>query len=251
MENGWVVSADHEVEAVLSCAALEVRPPGQRVPEPMQGTLLGEIFERLVRWNEGERHAELRRLVEDKLAGWQQTEIQRIARDAAGRLPEHEIAAYTIASLVGIRDPERSLSWIRDFAQAVAAGADAAAIERGAVAAESLVRVLPPVGDADERANLLGFLFQSYAATARLIENALTGRTDAPVLMTRRYAAEDVDICGKSVGKGDAVFVLLTSPRFHFGAGPHACPGRDIAETIANAAIEVRARSSHLKPSTG
>ncbi|MGB8626548.1 MAG: hypothetical protein WCD03_10360, partial [Candidatus Cybelea sp.] len=242
MEHGWVVSADEEVEAVLSCAALEVRPPGERVPKPMQGTLLGEIFERLVRWNEGERHAELRRLVEEKLAQWPQKDIQRIARDAARRLPEQEIAAYTIASLVGIRDPERSLSSIRDFAQAVAAGADVAAIERGAAAAQSLGDALPLAGDADEKANLLGFLFQSYAATARLIENGLAGRTDAPVLTTRRYAAEDVDICGKSVRKGDAVFVLLTSPRFYFGAGPHACPGRDIAETIANAAIEVLAR---------
>ncbi|MGB6951757.1 MAG: hypothetical protein WBE15_07425, partial [Candidatus Cybelea sp.] len=117
---------------------------------------MGEIFERLVRWNEGERHAELRRLVEEKLAQWPQKDIQRIARDAARRLPEQEIAAYTIASLVGIRDPERSLSSVRNFAQAVAAGADAGAIERGAAAAQSLGDALPLAGDADEKANLLG-----------------------------------------------------------------------------------------------
>ena len=63
--------------------------------------------------------------------------------------------------------------------QAIAAGASDAAIERGVSAAQSLADALPPDGDADERANLLGFLFQSYAATARLIENRLAGRTEA------------------------------------------------------------------------
>jgi hypothetical protein len=186
----------------------------------------------------------LRRLVEETLAQWQLEDVRNVASEAAMRVPAPEVAAFTIATLVGIREPQRALPWIRDFAQAIAAGASDAAIERGVSAAQSLADALPPVGDADERANLLGFLFQSYAATARLIENKLGGRTDAPVLMTRRYAAEDIEICGKHIPQGDVVFVLLTSPRFHFGAGPHGCPGRDIAETIADAAIEVHVHSS-------
>ena len=244
MEKGWIVSSDDEVEAVLTNPALEVRPRAEPVPKAMQGTPLGEIYERLVRWNDGDRHAELHRLVEGKLAQWQLEDVRRIASEATMRVPAQEVAAYAVAALVGIRDPERALPWIRDFAQAIAAGANDAAIERGVSAAQSLADALPPVGDADERANLLGFLFQSYAATARLIESKLAGRTDAPVLMTRRYAAKDVEICGSSIRKGDAIFVLLTSPRFHFGAGPHACPGRNIAETIADAAIEVRTHSA-------
>lgn len=244
MEKGWIVSSDDEVEAVLTNPALEVRPRAEPVPKAMQGTPLGEIYERLVRWNDGERHAELRRLVEEKLAQWRLEDVRNVASEAAMRVTAPEVAAYTIATLVGIREPQLALPWILDFAQAIAAGASDAAIERGVSAAQSLADALPPDGDADERANLLGFLFQSYAATARLIENRLAGRTDAPVLITRRYAAEDVEICGKHLPKGDVVFVLLTSPPFHFGAGPHACPGRNIAETIAGAAIEVYAHSS-------
>jgi cytochrome P450 len=242
MEYGWIVSLDGEIEAVLSNSALEVRPRAQRVPESMHGTLLGEIYGRMARWNDGGRHAELRRVVEGILTRWNDKDVERIARDAAARGEANEIAAYTVATLVGIREPEAALEWIRDFAAAVAAGANDAAIARGAAAAQSLAGALPPRGDADERANLLGFLFQSYAATARLIEIRLAGRTDAPVLLTRRYASEDVDICGTSIRKNDLVVVLLASQRFNFGAGPHACPGRDIAETIARVAVEALAQ---------
>ncbi len=241
MEYAWIVSRDEEVEAVLASGALHTRP-AERVPKAMQGTRLGSIFERLVRMNDGDRHDALRRRVEERLAQWDLGKIARIAHEAASRLAPKDIAGYTVATVIGLREPQRALPWIRDFADAIAGGAGDEAISRGIAATQPLLDALPDAGDDDEIANTLGFLFQTYAATARLIDNVMSGRTDAPVVMTRRYAADDIEICGKSVRKGDAIVVLLTSPRFHFGAGRHACPGRRIAEVIANAAAAIIAQ---------
>jgi cytochrome P450 len=37
------------------------------------------------------------------------------------------------------------------------------------------------------------------------------------------------------VARGDELVVLLTSPRFNFGAGRHACPGQHVASAIVSA----------------
>ncbi len=242
MEYAWIVSRDNEVEAVLTCGALRVRP-ADRLPKAMQGTLLGAVFERLVRMNDGERHAVLRRRIEELLAQWDLDRVECIARAGALRLQPADVAAYAVGTLIGLSDPEAAIPWIRDFAGAIAGGADDEAIARGIAVTKSLLDALPHGMDADDAANMLGLLFQSYAATARLIDNVLTGRSDPPVTVTRRYAAEDVELCKTKIRKGDALAVLLISPRFHFGAGRHACPGREIAETIATAAAAVIAQN--------
>ncbi len=239
MEQAWVVTGEDEVEAVLRSDVLWARPLGERVPKAMQGTPLAAIFDRLVRMNDGERHTTLRNEVEDRLATWDPEQVAAIARDAALRVAPSDIAGYSVATLIGIREPERVLPAIRDFAGAIAAGANDEAVAKGSTATQALLDALPSGLDRDEAANRLGFLFQTYAATAELIENRLNARTDAPALLTRRYAAADLEMFGKHIRKGDAIVVLLTAPRFHFGAGRHACPGRQIAETIAGAAVAV------------
>jgi cytochrome P450 len=225
MELAWIVSRDDEVEATLSDTSLGVRPPDERIPRAMQGTVLGDVFGRLARMNDGSRHDELRALVETRLAAWDLAEVRRLAGEAARLVDVAHIAGYVIASLIGLRDARALLPDIRDFADAVAAGADDETIARGIEATPRLIAALPYDGDDDRRANDLGFLFQAYHATARLLRSVLENRTDAPVALTRRYSAA-----------GEKFVVLLADARFHFGAGPHRCPGRAIAETIAVAA---------------
>jgi cytochrome P450 len=237
MEYAWIASRDEEVEAVLRSDAFVVRPPFEPVPSAMCGTQLGDVFSRLARMNDGTRHAALRARVEELLAGWDLDEVRRTAADAASRVPLQDVAGYTIATLIGMIDPLTALPWIRDFAGAIAGGASAEDIARGIVATDELIQRMRAELDADERANLLGLLFQAHAATARLIEAMMNGTQQPPVVLTRRWAVEDTDVCGTHVRKGEAVVVLLTSPRFHFGAGRHACPGERIARAIADAAL--------------
>jgi hypothetical protein len=237
MEYAWIATRDDEVEAALTSDALLVRPAEARVPAAMAGTKLGEIFERLVRMNDGPRHAQLRRWVEKQLSTWDADRIAVIATGAASLLPAEDVAPYTVATVAGLPDPRSLLPAIHDFAAAIAANATPDAVARGIAAAEVLLASFPQDEDPDAVANTLGFLFQATAATARLIEDGCNGRTGPPVLMTRRYADRDVDICGARVRKGDAVVIVLSSPQFYFGAGRHACPGREVAQTIAGAAV--------------
>jgi cytochrome P450 len=83
-------------------------------------------------------------------------------------------------------------------------------------------------------------------------------RYDSPGQNTRRYVAESTTIEGQELRPGEAVLVVLAAanrdPRanpdpdrfdvtrrearvFSFGLGPHACPGRRVATTIATAAV--------------
>jgi cytochrome P450 len=83
-------------------------------------------------------------------------------------------------------------------------------------------------------------------------------RYDAPVQNTRRFVARDGIVAGQAMRRGDVILVVLAAanrdpevnpdpelfrihrddPRmFSFGAGPHACPGVDLATTIAQAAV--------------
>jgi cytochrome P450 len=84
-------------------------------------------------------------------------------------------------------------------------------------------------------------------------------RHDSPVQNTRRFLAENCVLAGQSVRQGDAVLVLLAAanrdpaanPRpdhfdlarkerrlFTFGLGAHACPGENLAVTIATAGVQ-------------
>ncbi len=83
-------------------------------------------------------------------------------------------------------------------------------------------------------------------------------RFDSPVQNTRRFVTESVMIDGHSLSPGDAILVVLAAANrdpsansdpdrfdtarrdrrdFTFGLGPHACPGRAIATSIATTAV--------------
>jgi len=240
MEHAWIATKDDEVEQILASIDFLVRPPDESVPSAMLGTDLGAVFSRLVRMNEGERHTTLRRNVEEQLARFDTEALAALAQRAAQSMPLRDVAAYVVAATIGLDSPEDCAPLIRDFAGAIAAGASDDAVARGVAATPKLLERMPRSDDPDTTANALGFLFQTYAATATLIENRLQGRDTAPAVVTRRWAARDVTICGMSVKRGDAVVVLLTSPTFYFGAGRHQCPGRSIAEAIAHAVVRAQ-----------
>lgn len=133
---------------------------------------------------------------------------------------------------------------------------------------DSLLRLAP---DPEPMlANAAALFFQIYDATAGLIGNTLlapnpsvleTLRWNPPIHNTRRFVARDGILCGQPVKEGDAILVSLAAanrdpaanpnpdrfdalrenPRtFSFGAGIHACPGRNLAVEIATAGVRQR-----------
>lgn len=123
------------------------------------------------------------------------------------------------------------------------------------------------------RANLLGLLSQTHEASSGLIGNAVVAlltrpgrrqdlagdpqavrsfienvcRNDAPVQNTRRFVARAASIAGEDLPAGAAILLLLGSAGHcphgegklpAFGAGRHACPGREVALTISCAATD-------------
>jgi cytochrome P450 len=210
-----------------------------------------------------------------------QTEASRLT-DFAFRF-----TAEVVASLLGAA-PETLPSiarWTDDFVRCLAPGISAAELERGKAAAGHLLDLGRSLLNGHEHAdgdvmvaNAIGFLSQSYEATAGLIGNTLVAlarhtdlrravpavvrevvRHDPPVQNTRRFVAQDGRVAGVEMKAGDAILVVLAAanrdpeanpepaefdvmravPRvFTFSVGPHACPGTMLATTIAAAGVQ-------------
>lgn len=85
-------------------------------------------------------------------------------------------------------------------------------------------------------------------------------RLDAPIQNTRRFVARDMELAGRTLRAGDTVLLLLGSANrdtalnaraaefllqraqrkyFSFGRGSHACPGQQIALTIAASTLAI------------
>jgi cytochrome P450 len=216
----WVASGAAAVSAALTSAACRVRPPAEPVPAALAGSPAGAIFSHLVRMNDGRRHDALKEGIAATLDPLASHRVERAGRRWAAILASvsapHEhperltefassLTAHAVASLLGapaevVPDAAR---WTADFVGALAAGADAAQIERGQAAARRLLAMgeavmtsgrpglLPALAGhaaGQERAaivaNALGFLSQAYDATTGLIGNALVVLARQPEIRT-------------------------------------------------------------------
>ncbi|TQV78439.1 cytochrome P450 [Denitrobaculum tricleocarpae] len=184
------------------------------------------------------------------------------------------LPVYAVGSLLGTPSDllPSSVFWMEDFVRAIAPGSTSEQIARGSAAAENLVAMfqglLQQAQFPDHRnprgmpvnlgllssfarsacrhagheevtiiANAIGFLSQSYEATAGLIGNTLialqkrpklqrkiedepamlgsvireVARHDSPVQNTRRFLVEDKVIAGQKMRVGDAVLLVLAA----------------------------------------
>jgi cytochrome P450 len=208
---------------------------------------------------EARRLAERARTAARRLAG------ELMPADAPARLQDFalRLPPYVVAGLLGVRDDDlpRTADWTGDFAAGLAAGASADAcaradsgaghlrdVFRSSVAgqAETESGLLDALAGAARNArvdpdtiaaNAIGFLFQSYEATAALIANTLSAlgthpesrarvagdlaalraavrevaRWDPPVQNTRRFVAQAGVVGGQLMKEGDAILVLLAA----------------------------------------
>jgi cytochrome P450 len=211
----WVASSAGAVGAVLASDLCRVRPLAEPVPAKLQGTAAGDLFGRLVRQTEGDRHGPMKQAVSAALGAiggeeaaaasraWARTLAAEIhskpdLQDYAFRLP-----VYVVASLLGIpRDRlETAARWTGEMAAGFAPAATPQQVESGAQAAAELRRLIGGLagggvfadlvrqarraGCEDETisANGVGFLLQAYEATAGLIGNTLLALARNPGLL--------------------------------------------------------------------
>ena len=276
----WVATGSAEAAGVLTSELCRVRPVAEPVPAALATSPAGVVFRNLVRMNDGERHAAMKRAVSIALAAVDLDEAAASADRWSGPLIAEPAAqgnrtqaldgmaalsVYVVGGLLGIPDDRlpQLASWVRDFARCIAPGSNPVELERGGVAAERLSDLLrslaavsaeatdvgllvslmkemrrdEPDGLALIVANAIGFLFQTFDATAGLIGNTLRAlidqpelhaelsgkpkllgqalqevlRYDAPVQNTRRFGAEDGVVAGRELCAGDVVLVVLAA----------------------------------------
>jgi cytochrome P450 len=269
----WVAASAQAVVEVLSSTVMLVRPASEPVPKAIVGTPLAETFARLVRMTDGPGQVTVKNGVVAALNSQDARELtatcercatllaKTLSADDPGALAAFVfgLPALAMACALGLCDDKAShaVAWTRDFVRATAAGGTPDQIAQGVVAIDALnaqVRSLLTeplsdgiaaawlgegrkyaIEDAVIIANAIGFLFQSYDATAGLIGNTLVAlgrdsalcnavkgdvrllqavieevaRYDSPVQNTRRFAAADTTVMGSSVCEGDAILVLL------------------------------------------
>lgn len=203
----WIAVSAEAVDAVLAHPACRVRPPGEPVPPALLGSPAGELFGRLVRMNDGARHAELRPAVSQTLGALCPERAAEAAENRAtlllqalhpGRKPEdltgfaYALPVETVGALAGFaRERLPDLPRLVN-AYVLAAGpfADARDLEEGASAAGELLEIAAEALDRQARAgegvllglagdratvlaNAVGFLSQAYEATAAAIGSTL------------------------------------------------------------------------------
>ena len=293
--NLWVASRHAVIAEALESPALRVRPTAEPVPHALLGGRAGEVFGNLVRMNDGAFHAMHKPPLAQCARRWTLAQVAQASREATRALQPvlgvndflTALPAQVMARLIGVPGPQlrQTTQWAHDFSAGIAAGASRDAVARAHAAAASLLAQGAAQGlGAAQAANRIALMQQSLDATAGLLGNTVhllqrrpelgvqtvasadlmrelvaeVVRWDAPVQNTRRFAAQDLVLCGTSIREGEGLLLLLASAnrdpalnpqpdRFElqrpqrlsltFGAGVHACPAEQIAIEIVAACL--------------
>lgn len=304
----WVVASAGAVSAILEDDRFVVRPPAEPVPQALLGSRAADVFRLLVRMNEGPGHGPFKRAIGVALASLRHDTVAATSRAVAlalvadltrdGRMDLDAFAfrmpVHVVGSLLGL--PSARLAELAPSIDALVRGfgpgASPAQIQDAGDAADILLRVFHAArSDAPSDgllarlgreaaasdgadvvvANAIGFLTQSYEATAGLIGNGIVAlvrdpvarrrlatdpgtvrdfvlkvlRSDPPVQNTRRWVTRSGVLAGRELAAGECLLLVLASANhdpaadgaFAFGAGRHACPGHAVAVMVAEAAL--------------
>ncbi len=276
----WIASSAEAVCGVLLSDLCSVRPVNQRVPSALIGTAMGQIYPQLVRFADRPQHCPAKAEVTSALdnlesarvserAGFWAQKLVAESQPDCGHLDalRFKLPVYVVADLLGISpDPLPWMAlWTRDFVRGLALGASPEALELGNAAAVSLVAscretlrlgapgLLTELARAAQHGDEIrvlghgiGFLMQSFEATAGLIGNALlalgrhpdvlqsvfleprslpdlieeVNRYDPAVQNTWRFVAKDGIVAGQRVKSGDTILVMLAAANRDPAANP-------------------------------
>jgi cytochrome P450 len=191
-----------------------------------------------------------RRVAAQELAGVRGSEVDPVA------VVSHRVPVRALAERLGLANV--AIDDVAAIARVYLTGGDNPAEIAVADAAVARLATAIGAGSDDAGAALVGVLVQSYQATATLITNACatlsasggqpeqvvaaTLMDDPPARLTRRQATVDTRIGDVHIGAGQTVTVAIGEAGVPFGAGPHACPGSELARAIAEGALEALMR---------
>lgn len=263
----WVASHPDAVAEVFASRSCRVRPLSEPVPAALAGSSAASIFAKLIRMNEGDAHTLPRAAVVRALAALDLDEVAAVTARLCREFDDlpltqwvFDVPSCVVAELLGA--PSEELSRVArataDFVRCLSPLSTPEQLAAASVAADALKLVIGALMEAPTGltaavcqhalprdttlANLLGLLSQTHEATAGLIGNGIVAllRGDAhaePTLLnTRRFVAEDIVIAGVPMKAGDTILVMLSESGF--GQGRHACPGQQLANTIAATALQ-------------
>lgn len=180
-----------------------------------------------------------------------------------------DLPTYVVADLLGIAEADLAqvARLMADFVHCLSPLSTPGQLASASRAADTLMahvaQSMQPASACP--ANRIGLLSQTHEATAGLIGNcivALLGqpalqerlradprqaaalvrqvaRADPSVRTTRRFVAQATSVAGVTLQAGQAILLRLDSALgCGFGHGRHACPGQELAYTIATGALQ-------------
>jgi cytochrome P450 len=213
----WVAAGVDAVDAVLASELCRVRPVAEPVPKAIARAAAGEVFGRLIRFDNGPGHCRIKPAMTTMLDALDPGQLAPAAEAHAAALiaklrPQRDAAALdrfiatfavqVVAVLLGLEAAQLAdvSACIDSLAAAFNPFADPPAVARGHVAARRLLDMVGDLpGDAPHTlygaltrhahadrdrlvANGIGLLFQSYETTAGLIGNTLRALAENNVL---------------------------------------------------------------------
>jgi cytochrome P450 len=217
----WVTASASTVTAALQSDLVRVRPPSEPIPKTLLNSYAAEIFQHLVRMNDGSRHDAMKQSITRVLSTADMIHFAQVSRQWAQILyaPAHlndfafHLPAYVIGTLLGV--PENQLDqlavWVKAFVGCLSPLNSTEQIEQGKVAAGNLIALFRGLladdtingwlahlfaaadGVDGNRetiviANGIGFLSQAFEATAGLIGNTIVCLARHPDLLRQLKA---------------------------------------------------------------
>ncbi|QBC43912.1 cytochrome P450 [Iodobacter fluviatilis] len=215
----WVASTAELVGQIM-------QNPHCQVLAPASASRAAELFSRLIRMNEGEAHAPLKRRLQQGLAelDLSATHLLLLTQRWLKRLPEgpslntlcRHLPVLVLADALGFAPQLRLVEWISQLVAYLSAFSSEAERLQASVAAEHLLAhfsglrpehcslLLQEFNQQVVLANLIGLLTQSYEATAGLLGNSLIALAQNPEVYQRILAGiEPISALVESVAVQD------------------------------------------------
>lgn len=256
-------AATGELKLHSPAEALAALTSPSLVPPPAPPTLgpgaTADLRNAMARFSSGDEHRERRASVVAAVGRLEPDAVAAIARretlallDGAGDLVDAighiafvaptRALANALAPTLDATELDRAVADVATTVSAIGRGQRSSPITDAAVT--RLAALFAPVDRTDLAGAVppLSLLYQNHDATAALIAALLVAQHTeeplrSPLAKTVRVATEATGILDRQIAAGQVVIVPIEAADLRFGAGQHECPGRRLAESIAEAVV--------------